>query len=403
MSPIEAKAAQLRAQGFPLPPFIIPLPLPGGGQMFAVPGIAAAIFQAPGSGQAFAVQGDILSRYAMGTGAAPLDLTSGGGPLSPLGYPVSDETDWIARGYRQSAFENGHITWIPGKGARIHTGDEGRLSYALAGVAAHAAMLLDMKRADAKARILREEPTGGGEWCGYTLANLFKAAGMDPQFTSQFASTESLTEFGSYYQQDILRNPIRPLWIARTGDGQDLREWHAQNNASRGIIWWDELQGHDTPDIMPGDIVLFDHKAGAGADHIQVVLDWYPDARVATVVDGNGLGFVKRATRQAEVGGRPLRPGVDYMEPSPAVGATQPVSKAEKQVLLSRLEHLDVVLPGGSGGEGYVGVSCHRLTADGQRNPPPGNSEGPHSRVAAVVRPSRLDFERHSYRDLLRR
>jgi hypothetical protein len=399
MTPIEAKAAQLRAQGVPFPPFVLPLPLPGGGQMFAIPGIAVAIFQAPGSGQAFAVQGDILSRYAMGTGAIPLDLTSGGGPLSPLGYPVSDETDWVAPGYRQSAFENGHITWIPGKGARIHAGDDGKLSYALANVAAHAAMLLDLKRDDAKARILREEPTGGGEWCGFTLANLFKAAGMDPQLTGQFANTGSLTEFGSYYQEDILRNPIRPQWIARTGDGQDLREWHAQNNASRRITWWDELQGDATPDIMPGDIVLFDHKAGAGADHIQVVLDWYPEGRVATVVDGNGLGFVKRTTRQAEVGGRPLVPG-DYIQASPAVSATQPVSKAEKQALLAQLEHFDVVLPGGEGG--YVGVSCHRLTAAGQRNPPAGNSEGPHSRVTAIVRASRLDFERHSYSGLSR-
>lgn len=399
MTPIEAKVAQLRAQGVAAQLFILPLPLPDGGQMFPIPTAAMVIFQAPGAGQAFAVQGDILARYTMGAGAAPLDLISGGGPLSPLGYPVGDETDWVAPGYRQSTFEHGYITWIPGKGARIHSGDDGQLSNALANVAAQAALLLDMKRDDAKARVPREEPTGGGEWCGFTLANLFKKAGMDPQFTGQFASTGSLTEFGNYYQQDILRNPIQPLWTAKTGDGEDLRAWHAQNNASRRITWWDDLQAAETtPDVMPGDIVLLDHDAGAGADHIQVVLDWYPDERVATVVEGNGLSFVKRATRQNEVGGRPLRAG-DYAEASTTVDPKHPVSKAEKQALLARLGSLDVVLPGGNGG--YVGVSCHRLTADGQRNPPAENTESAHNRVAAIVRPSRLDFERHSYRDLM--
>lgn len=72
MTPIEIKAAQLRGQGVPFPPFFMPLPLPGGGQMFAIPGIPVAIFQAPGSTQAFSVQGDILARYAVGPGPQPL-------------------------------------------------------------------------------------------------------------------------------------------------------------------------------------------------------------------------------------------------------------------------------------------------------------------------------------------
>jgi hypothetical protein len=48
-------------------------------------------------------------------------------------------------------------------------------------------------------KVHREENVATGvNWCGYALANIMKAAGLDRPHTTLFGNTQGLLDFGSY-------------------------------------------------------------------------------------------------------------------------------------------------------------------------------------------------------------
>jgi hypothetical protein len=225
-----------------------------------------------------------------------------------------------------------------------------------------------------------------------------KAAGLDRPHTALFASTQSLLDFGSYYTLDIYGNARQRAKVTtmRPG-GEDIRDVHDLRGLRRKVKLWPELQSGAKLDILPGDIVLLDLKAGGGPDHIQIVYRWHEGERVLTTIDGNGANFVLRSVLERKFGSK-LQPNVHY-RPSPSTPLSgYTVSPADKQAYLRNLDGLDVLWPKPQ--DGYVSIGCHVLTAAGQVNPTSPTATNPHSRVFAIIRPSVVDFEPHSYQNI---
>lgn len=192
----------------------------------------------------------------------------------------------------------------------------------------------------------RVNPPAGQEWCGYTLAHIYKAAGMDKGHAALFPSTQGLLDFGSYYALDIYGNARNRARVTRfKSTGQDIHEAHAARGSLRKVTLWPELQSGVPLDIRAGDIVLVDHLRGDGPDHIQIAVGWDEAARFLTVVDGNGGGFVSREAVRAANGGAEPTLNVHYVEPPSQPRPGQGISSAEKQRLLREVAGRDVLLP----------------------------------------------------------
>ncbi|MEO3389001.1 hypothetical protein [Mesorhizobium sp. CAU 1741] len=386
MSAIQVKLAQLRANGWTITDlFLVETPLPDGGAMMILPSVPATIFQAPGAAMAFEVHGAILGAY-----------TAQGGPAGTLGYPESDEVGWYDSHSRMSIFQRGVIGWTAAQGTIIHND---KVVHHLGLAAARAYQLLNLATADASATVHREENIAAGvNWCGYALANMMKAGGMDKAHTALFANTQGLLDYGSYYTLDIYgASRPRARVTKMLPSGLDIRDAHSARRSQRRIVLWPEIQRETPLDIAPGDIVLVDHDAGGGPDHIQIVYHWHPAQRVLTTIDGNGGSFVLRSVLERQFGAQ-LRPNVHFRPAPTTPAAGSAVAPATKQQHLRALDGLDVLWPMPQAG--YVSIGCHVLTAAGQVNPPAPTSTAPHSRVFAIIRPSIMDFEHHRYQNI---
>lgn len=385
MTAIQSKLQQLRASGRPVTdPFPLEIPLPDGGATMALPSIGAALFSAPGAAQAFEVQGPLLLAY-----------TTHQGPLGALGYPESDEQAWYDMTSRLGMFQRGVITSSRELGTQIHAD---KVVQRLGMAAANGFALLNMASATSSSLVHTSEGVAAGtEWCGYTLSYLMRAAGLDRPHSTLFPSTLGLLCYGSYYTIDIYGNATARARVTKLlPSGQDIRDVHAARASLRKVTMWQQLQAGTPLDILPGDIVLVDSRAGGGPDHIQIVYRWHPAERVLTTIDGNGGSFALRSVLQQGNGN--LQPNVHYRPTSstPEPGTT--VATATKQQYLQALDGLDVLWPMPQAG--YVSVGCHVLTAAGQVNPPSQTSTTPHSRVFAIIRPSVVDFEAHTYQNV---
>lgn len=386
MTAIQTKLQELRSRGWQITePLPIELPAPNGGTWMALPSVAAALFCAPGSALAHEVHGAILTAY-----------TAQGGPLGALGYPVSDGTVWYDMHSRLNAFQNGVISWNSELGAVVHSN---RVVQPLGIAAANAHALLHMPTDTATSAVRAAEGVAADvDWCGYALSYLMKAAGLDKPHTVLFPNTLGLLQFGSYYTLDIYGAPQQRQRVTKLMPaGTDIRDVHSARGSPRRITPWSELQAGTPLDIVPGDIVLVDNRKGGGPDHIQIVWRWHPGPRVLTTIDGNGGSFVLRSHLQQKFGLN-LQPNVHFRPTTttPLPGST--VSTEEKRHFIETLDGMDVLWPMPSAG--YVSVGCHLLTAAGQVNPPTPTSEAPHSRVFAIIRPSVVDFESHSYQNI---
>lgn len=384
MTPIQTKSAELNAHGMNLGfPLGIEMPLIDGGS-FLAHSSGLTIYYHPSVG-AHEVHGYILIHYS-----------SLGGPLGQLGYPVSDETYWPEANGRKSEFQNGYIVYNGSTYVKTH------FEFAMYNVAARAYAALDLAPSVAKQQILTEEnQTEGVNWCGFALANFYRKAGADPAHFPLFSSTLGLLSFGSYYTMDIFGKTIpraRVTKINVNGTWEDLKDYHLFIGSPRKVTLFTELQSGTPLDITPGDIVLFDHTAGAGPDHIQVVYKWEEDIRRLTVIDGNGGGFIDGESLKKEFNVPILIPGTHFILPDPIPQFPGGVSKAEKQLQLSSLLGRSLFLPANQ--SGHVGVTMHTLTAAKQNNPDPNNPTSPHQRVFAIVRPSKADFEKHTYNSI---
>ncbi len=269
---------------------------------------------------------------------------------------------------------------------------------ALDGCRASAELLLDMTPADAYAKIRTEENIDSSvQWCGFTLYNIMHSAGLDPAHRPLFPSTQGLLNFGSYYTRDIYGHEISRTKITKLVEtGQDILSYHQERDSMRQIIWWETLQDESIElSILPGDIVLLDHAKGGGPDHIQIVRSWHPEERVLTVIDGNGGGFVLRSSLEAQYGTTDLKEDIHYRALSSVAESGKGMSTAEKMKVFELLEDLDVLLPVDTAGR--VSVTCHTLKAANQINPTSDQSQNPHSRVFAIIRPSVADFESNLY------
>lgn len=376
---IETKLAELRALG--VSTGADPLAVadhPDGGRTLHLPTPWRFLAQAPGSTEVFTIVGDILGGFL------------NGGGLEGFGYPLTDEIVWTDDASRASVFERGVIAWRPGAGVTFYWD---KLDAFLQRAAWVADQLLRIPPDEAKQRV---NPPAGQEWCGYTLAHIYKTAGMDRTHAALFASTQGLLGFGAYYALDIygaVRNRARITRLKATG--QDIREAHEARGSMRKVTLWPDLQSGAALDIRPGDIVLVDHLRGGGPDHIQIALGWDEASRFLTVMDGNGGGFVSREALRAANGGAEPSLNVHYIDPPTQPKPGQGVSAAEKQRLLRDVANRDVLLPVGGGGR--VSISGHVLTAAGQINPNAPTATNPHARVFALIRPSAMDFEAHDY------
>jgi hypothetical protein len=179
--------------------------------------------------------------------------------------------------------------------------------------------------------------------------------------------------------------------------GEDIRDVHDSRGSRRTVTLWPKLQSGAKLDIRPGDIVLVDLDAGGGPDHIQIVHRWREGERVLTTIDGNGGSFVLRSVLERKFRSN-LQPNVHYRPTTNTPLSGHTVSTANKQSYLKNLDGLDVLWPMPQ--TGYVSIGCHVLTAAGQVNPTSATATNPHSRVFAIIRPSVVDFEPHSYQNI---
>lgn len=381
---IEDKLAALQQQGVSWgADSVTPEDRSDGGRILNLPTAGLYLAQAPGSDQAFVVMGAILGAYM-----------DAGGPADSLGYPLSGEIVWTDDVSRATVFEKGVITWRPDTGI-VYFWE--KIAAFLERAAWVAENLVRISPSDAKRKVQASEGFADGtEWCGFTLAHIYKSAGMNRSHAALFPSTQGLLDFGSYYGLDIYghdRPRARITRLKRTGE--DIRTVHEARGVLRHVILWTELQAGTPVDIRPGDIVLVDHLRGGGPDHIQIAVGWDEANRFLTVVDGNGGGFVSREAMTAAAGGAEPKAGIHYTDAPAQPKPGSIVSSAQKQRLLRELTDRDVLFPTGSGGR--VSISGHVLRADAQVNPTAPTATNPHSRVFAVIRPSAMDFEDLDY------
>lgn len=394
MTPIQQKSYILQALHYNLGlPIGFETPLLNGSAFLAYSS-GITIYHHPDVGT-FEVHGAILGFYILQ-----------GGPLGGLGYPITDEIDWREGDGKKSVFQNGIIAWNPQKGSRILQSDG--LAIYLQKAAENAFMMLTLPFSESKSLIIREEyvqinPKTGiiFDWCGYTVENFYRKAGFDLNHFPLFESTQGLLSYGSYYTRDIYENEFpskSKTKIEENGVWEDLKEYHKSRGALRGILLYDKLQAGTPLDILPGDIVLVDGKKGSasGPDHIQIVYKWDELTRVLIVIDGNGLSFAQEETLKKHFSVENLILGTHYSE----AGSTPEINnltKLEKQQILDNLVGQKFLIP--NYGD-RLGISCHVLKSDKQKNPARPTDTSPHHRVYAIIRSSIVDFESHSYQHI---
>ena len=255
--------------------------------------------------------------------------------------------------------------------------------------------LLSLSLSDSRAKIHREEGVAEGtEWCGFTLANIYKQAGCDPKITSNyFGGTFGLMAYGSYYKishDSTMGNLIQTekstknTQINDNGNFVNLEDYHLQKNSKRKMILFSEIMQQSPLDILPGDIILFDHSGKNGPDHIQIVYKWIEAERILVFIDGNGGSFALESSGNKGIAIDSTKRNSDN---------TLLIDKFNK---LSTLIGQQIVYPGP--GAGRVGIGYHILKPENQISYDQTNGE--HARVWAIIRPSAIDFERKEYKNL---
>lgn len=393
---IEEKRDELLSLGFPLGNVTTSVEdLPWGGRRQAYEN--AIIYENP-EGEAYEVHGAILGKY--------IEFYEMDGDL---GFPASDEIDdEDVPGGRINFFDRGYISWTPAGGAEVNlseSSDEAEeanpaLTEKLNQIAEYAFSMLSLPLRQSKNTI--EIPAGSSanvSWCGYTVAHFYRQAGADEKLLSKyFGGVAGLLDYGSYYR--ITFDQRTGELITRSGSAKatkiadengefvDLEQFHSTQNALRKITLFSEIQQGGPLDIIPGDIVLFDHKGKAGPDHIQIVYSWDEADRVLIVIDGNGASFVMRET------------GASEATLSESDISKDGIAKVEKLQILNEKLGVDLMYTYDSAKEGRFGITMHRLVAANQINTLGINSESEHARIWALIRPSVIDFEPHKYTNL---
>lgn len=356
----------------------------------------AIIYESP-EGEAYEVHGAILAKYLE---SYEMD--------GDLGFPASDELDDDVAGGRINFFDRGYISWTPAGGAEVNLSDsiyensatDTLLADKLSEIAAYAFSMLSLPLQKGKDMIERTENLSSGiDWCGYALAHFYRKVGADTkQLSAYFGGVGGLLNYGSYYR--ISYDGFSGELISKTssakitkimdenGEYISLEDYHLSHNSLRKITLFSEIQQETPLDILPGDIVLFDHKGKSGPDHIQVVYKWDETERQLMVIDGNGVSFVERATGANEV----VLSGSDISKDH--------IAKIEKLTILNQALGLDLIYTHDEDKGGRLGITMHRLTSANQINTSGVNSISDHARIWAIIRPSIIDFEQHQYKDL---
>lgn len=156
-------------------------------------------------------------------------------------------------------------------------------------------------------------PQSVPEWCGFAAYFWLHAAGMYKSHARSFYHVKNVVAFFTYGAK-LNVNPRRLMTKAVLSGAEGAvvpaQKLHADHKMPRLWMDYDAIQ-KTLPDFQPGDVVLIRHRPSAPeANHIALVLDFYPDQKTLVTLEGNASGVsvngpardaVVRLTRPMEV------------------------------------------------------------------------------------------------------
>lgn len=124
------------------------------------------------------------------------------------------------------------------------------------------------------------------DWCGFFAVDKFIKSNLDRELKSGYFSVGDVYDsFGYVYGDRVKR------WIHADGAWHELREYHKLRGAERQWLTADEMECRERLDIRPGDVALVDHSWGGRGDHIVMVHSFDPQTRVLHTIGGNDSGL----------------------------------------------------------------------------------------------------------------
>jgi hypothetical protein len=214
------------------------------------------------------------------------------------------------------------------------------------------------------------------EWCGmFVSAHMFNEAGLAENLRAGFLETRNVEDYFKYGSRNAKRTP-RMVWSG--SEWQEQRTFHEASGSVRSWISRNELresiEAGESPNIRPGDVILFDQSAPAGAEHIGMVESYDPTTMTLVTIEGNTRGI------QADAQGEPQSMGGDHYRGSTRDG--------------SGLHQRDMSNVSDASRARYSDIQDDKVDTRRQR-PAGANRDLPGSTLFGVGRPSICDYEGH--------
>lgn len=221
-------------------------------------------------------------------------------------------------------------------------------------------------RNPATAKAVAHAAAGMGEnnWCGFFAVHKFMRSNLDKELKSGFFHVDNVYDYFTYAYGERVKK-----WIHADEEWHELRDYHRMRGAERKWLTADEIECREELDVRAGDIALVDHSHGGRGDHIVMVHSYNPHTRRLFTIGGNDSGL-QVDTRKGTYA--PRNEGEGRLEDATGMG-------------LRRYRK----------GDGRVGVNRYDLA----HQPDITERDEPYEkiRIAAIGRPSIVDFEDHRY------
>lgn len=204
------------------------------------------------------------------------------------------------------------------------------------------------------------------DWCGFFAVDKFLESDLDRELKAGYFHVDNVYDYFTYdYGNRVKR------WIYAEEAWHELRDYHEARGAERQWLTADDMECQEKLDIRAGDLALVDHSWGGRGDHIVMVHSFDPSTRVLHTIGGNDSG----------------------LQVDTRMGEHAPANEKE-----GRLEDATgTPLRGYRKGDERVGVREYDLAHQ------PDVTERTRGytkvRIAAIGRPSIVDFENHRYAD----
>ncbi|MDA0181489.1 hypothetical protein OJ997_14385 [Solirubrobacter phytolaccae] len=124
------------------------------------------------------------------------------------------------------------------------------------------------------------------DWCGFFAVDKFMESDLDRELKAGYFHVANVYAYFTYvYGKRV------PQWIYADDAWHETREYHKLRGAERRWLTAEDMECQEELDIRPGDLALVDHSWGGRGDHIVMVHSFNPQTRVLHTIGGNDSGL----------------------------------------------------------------------------------------------------------------